>query len=111
MTRCVALLVFTTAVPIITRHPNSNGNITVADGDNLRLRCEATGNGKLTYRWRKVSESLPRSASKRQGGVILLINSITIIDGGQYYCVVGDNNGSVSSMRVLVTVKRKLINH
>ena len=111
LTHCFALSVFTTAVPVINRHPNGNGNITVTDGANLRLRCEATGNGTLTYQWRRVSGSFPDSTEVRNNGQILFIGSITITDGGQYYCVVSDNDGSVSSMRVLVTVNRKLINH
>ena len=92
-------------------HPISKGTITAADGDSVRLMCEATGNGTLTYQWRRVSESLPRSASVRINGQFLIIHRVTVTDGGQYYCVVSDNDGSMSSMRVLVIVKRKLINH
>ena len=101
----------TTALPVITRHPNSNGNITVADSSNVMLRCEATGNGTLSYQWRKVSGSLPSSASVTDNGQTLAVRSIAVFDSGQYYCVVTDDEGSMSSMRVQVTVKCKLVNY
>ena len=101
----------TTALPVITKHPDSNGNITVSDSSNVMLRCEATGNGTLNYQWRKVSGSLPSSASVTDNGKTLAVQSIAVLDSGQYYCIVNDTEGSVSSMRVQVTVKCKLINH
>ena len=95
---------------MITKHPNNNGNITVAEGSNVMLRCKATGDGILQYQWRRVSRSLPSNARMRNNGNLDLIN-IAVPDSGQYYCVVNDTEGSVSSMRVQVTVKCKLINH
>ena len=96
----------TIAVPMITKHPNDNGPITVAEGSNVELMCEATGNGNLTYQWKRESVSLPGNAKKRKTPT-LTINKIKIIDSGQYYCEVNDDDGgdSVSSMRVQVTVK------
>ena len=88
-------------------HSINNGTIIALDSTNVRLRCEATGEGTLTYQWRKVSGSLSSSAVVESNGKVLHIGSITIIDGGRYYCVVSDNNGNLSSMRVQVTVKRK----
>ena len=88
-------------------HSINNGTITVPDSANVRLTCEATGNGTLTYQWRRVSGSLPSNAMVESKGEVLAIHAITIIDGGRYYCVVSDNNGNLSSMRVQVTVKRK----
>ena len=101
----------TTALPVITRHPNDKGNITVAEGSNVMLRCEATGNGTLIYQWRRVSGSLPYSARRRNNGQTLAFHNIAVPDSGEYYCVVSDTEGSMSSMRVQVTVKCKLINH
>ena len=95
---------------MITRHPNDNGNITVAEGSSVMLRCKATGNGRLSYQWRRVSGSLPSIARVRNNRNLGLFN-IAVPDSGQYYCVVNDTEGSVSSMRVQVTVKCKLINH
>ena len=97
---------------MITTHPNNNGPITVAEGNNVILRCEATGNGTLNYQWRRVSGSLPGNTRMEDEGQNLIIyNIIAVTDSGQYYCVVNDTEGNVTSMRVQVTVKCKLINH
>ena len=95
---------------MITKHPNDNGNITVAAGSDVILKCTATGNGTLNYQWRRVSGSLPSNSRVRGNGNLNLFN-IAFGDSGQYYCEVSDGEGSVSSMRVQVTVKCKLINH
>ena len=91
---------------MITVHPNDNGNITVAEGRNVELMCEATGNGKLTYQWKRVSGSLPGNARNRKTPT-LTIRNIKINDSGGYYCEVNDDDGgdNVPSMRVQVTVK------
>ena len=94
----------TTALPVITKHPNINGPITVAEGSNVMLKCKATGNGKLNYQWRRVSGSLPSSARVINNRNLDLFN-ITVSDSGQYYCEVSDTEGSVSSMRVQVTAR------
>ena len=94
----------TIALPEITAHPNSNGPVTVAEGSNVRLRCEATGNGTLNYQWRRVSGSLPKNVRGKQSKA-LSIRNIAVNDSGQYYCVVNDTVGSVSSMRVQVTAR------
>ena len=98
-------LVFTAAVPNITTRLNENGPITVANGSNVTLRCRATGNKPLTYQWMRVSGSLPRNAKTSTNGQKLTIRNIQYSDRGQYYCNVSNNEGSVSSMKVNVTVK------
>ena len=95
----------TIALPMITKHPNSNGNITVAEGGNVTLRCNATGNGRLNYQWRRVSGSLPRNVRMSNGGRGLIIHNITVSDSGQYYCEVDNGGESVSSMRVQVIAR------
>ena len=91
---------------MITVHPNDNGNITVAEGSIVELMCEATGNGNLTYQWKRESGSLPGNARKRKTPT-LTINKIKVNDSGGYYCEVNDDDGgdNVPSMRVQVTVK------
>ena len=69
------------------------------------LRCRATGNEPLTYQWMRVSRSLPNNARIATNGRRLTIRNITVRDSGQYYCNVSDNEGSVSSIKVQVTVK------
>ena len=67
--------------------------------------CRATGDEPLTYQWMRVSELLPKSAKRGNNGRRLTIRNVTVNDSGQYYCNVSDNEGSVSSMKVQVTVK------
>ena len=98
-------MLITTALPVITMHPNSNGPVTVAEGSDVMLRCEATGNGILNYQWRRVSGSLPSSARRSNGGQTLTIHNIAVSDSGQYYCEVDNGGDSVSSMRVQVTAR------
>ena len=93
---------------MITTHPNSNGPITVAEGSNVRLRCEATGNGTLNYQWRRVSGSLPSNIRGRNSKSPTLHN-IAVNDSGQYYCEVDNGGDSVSSMRVQVTARSELL--
>ena len=89
---------------MITVHPNDNGTITVAEGSNVHLRCEATGKGSLNYQWKRVSESLPSNARGRKTST-LTVRNIAVNDSGQYYCEVDNGGDSVSSMRVQVTVR------
>ena len=96
----------TIALPVITRHPNHNGSIIIAEGSDVVLTCEATGDGTLTYQWRKELGSLPSNSRSSSGGKTLILNYITVSDSGQYYCVVDNGGDSVFSKRVQVTVKR-----
>ena len=98
-------LVIATAAPVITRHPNGEGNITVAEGSNVTLICRATGDTPLNYQWMRISGSLPKNAKRSNNGRKFIIHNITVSNSGQYYCSVSDNEGSVSSMKVQVTVK------
>jgi len=99
----------TTAIPVITTHPNNNGSITVAEGIDVELRCEATGNGILNYQWKREPGSVPRNAKRSNGGQNLTLPNIMVIDSGQYYCEVDNGGDSVSSMRVQVTIKSQLL--
>ena len=90
---------------MITTHPNREGNITVAEGSNVTLTCRATGGEPLTHQWMRVSGSLPKNTMTNPNGRKLTIHNITVSDSGQYYCNVSDNEGSVSSMKVQMTVK------
>ena len=92
-----------------TTHTINNGNITVAEGSNVTLRCEATGNGTLKYRWRRVSpDRLPRNINANDEQ-ILTIYDIRVNNGGEYYCEVGTGRNVESSMRVQVTARSELL--
>ena len=98
----------TIALPEITRHPNKNGPIIMVEGSDVVLTCEATGDGILTYQWRKESGSLPSNTKSSNGGQTLTLTNIAASDSGQYYCEVDNGGDSVSSMSVQLTVKSKL---
>ena len=89
---------------MFTKHPDSNGNITTVEGNNVTLICEATGNGRLKYLWRRVSGSLLQNVRGRKTSNLTIYN-ITVSDNGQYYCEVNNGGDSVFSMRVQVTAK------
>ena len=95
------------ALPVITTHPNDNGTITVLEGSNVTLRCEATGEGTLNYQWIRVSGPSPGVYLKNKG-TNLTISDVTVNDTGEYYCKVDNGGTSVSSMGVHVIVKSKL---
>ena len=80
-------------------------NITVAEGSNVTLTCEATGDGTLNYQWMKESGSLPIS----NGGQNLTLNNITVDGSGQYYCEVDNGGEKITSKRAKVIVKSQLL--
>jgi len=99
----------TTALPVITTHPNSNGLITVAEGSDVMLRCEATGEGTLNYQWRRTLNSLPKMITLSDNNQILTIKRISTNDNGEYYCEVDNGGTSVLSNRVQLTAKGEFL--
>jgi len=97
-------IIISTALPVITIHPNNNGPITVAEGSDVMLRCEATGEGMLNYQWRRLSGSLPDNV-QGSNTTSLTISNITVSDSGDYYCLVDNGGKTVPSMKVQVTTK------
>ena len=81
----------------------------MVEGSDVVLTCQATGDGTLTYQWRKESGSLPSNSRSSNGGKTLTLNNITVSDSGQYYCLVDNGGDSVSSMRVQMTIKSQLL--
>ena len=76
----------------------------------MTLTCEATGAQNLMYYWKRVSESLPSNV-RSNGGKTLTILNIKNNDEGQYYCEVNNGGNNVSSMRVQIVVKSKLLSN
>ena len=99
------------ALPVITTHPNNNGPITVAEGSDVVLRCEATGEGTLNYQWRRLSGSLPNYVRLSDNNQNLTIRRISTDDNGEYYCEVDNGGTSVSSNRVQVTARGELLHY
>ncbi|KAG1651176.1 Basement membrane-specific heparan sulfate proteoglycan core protein [Nymphon striatum] len=56
----------------------------VRPGDNVRIQCSATGDEPITIDWRRVSGSMPRHSSDRNG--LLEFRGIQVNDAGRYIC-------------------------
>ena len=91
-----AALVSVNAPPVITVQP---GSLTVAAGGTLRLGVTASGNGTLTYQWRKGGVNLAGAT-----GVECTLASVQASDAGSYDVVVRNAYGSVTSLASLVTL-------
>ena len=87
---------------MITIHPKG---ITIAEGSDVKLTCEATGDGTLNYQWRRVSGSLQRNSGRQT----LTIRNIVVDDSGQYYCEVDNGGEKVTSKRAEVAVRSQLL--
>ncbi|XP_065918151.1 carcinoembryonic antigen-related cell adhesion molecule 5-like isoform X3 [Dysidea avara] len=93
------------ALPVFSINPDDNGPITIAEGSDVTLRCEATGEGALNYQWRRLSGSLPDDV-QGSNTTNLTIPILNVTDSGQYYCVVDNGGTGVPSSRVYITVKK-----
>ena len=83
---------------MITVNPK---DMTIAEGSDVMLTCEATGDGTLNYQWRRVLGSLQRNSGEQT----LTIRNIAVDDSGQYYCEVDNGGDKVTSKRAQVTVR------
>ena len=92
-------------LPMVTIHPSTP--ISIAEGENVTLRCKADGIGLLNYEWRRVSGSLPYNTIRSTKGKQLIIYNLTVNDTGRYFCEVDNGGSSVFSTRVQVIVKSK----
>ena len=108
---CIIIHLYKQFVVVFTKQPKSNGLITRAEGSDVVLGCEATGHGvqNLMYEWKRVMKVLPSNVRRSNGGRNLTIISITKDDEGQYYCEISYKGNKVSSMKVQVSVKSKLL--
>ncbi|KAM9363758.1 vascular cell adhesion protein 1-like [Symphorus nematophorus] len=72
----------------ISRSPSQ---ITIKEGDPLQLNCVAVGNPSPSYAW-----TVPFPRALPSGGV-LTIDSVSLLDGGQYTCTVSNNMGTLTA--------------
>lgn len=86
------------SVPVITSQPQ---NVTVCEGDTIRLQIAATGDG-LTYEWRKGTTLIPGVNSNTY-----IIPSAKLTDAGTFNCTVrGECIPFPVSTNATVTVRR-----
>ena len=87
------------SIPVITSQPT---NVTVCEGDTIRLQIQATGEG-VTYEWRKGSSLIPNSNTNT-----LVIPNAKLTDAGTFNCTVrGECIPFPTSSNATVTVRRK----
>ena len=86
---------------------SNNRDITVAEGSNITLRCEATGNVTMNYRWGRESKSLPTKNVIGRNTQNLTIYNIKIQSSGKYYCEADIGAKIIRSTSVQVTARSK----
>jgi|GEM_PF-2434674 len=87
------------SVPIITVQPT---NITVCEGDTIKIQIQATGDG-ISYEWRKGSTLIPNANTNT-----LTILNAKLTDAGSFNCTVrGECTPFPVSTNATVTVRRK----
>jgi len=83
-------------VPTITSQP---ATLDVCAGEAISLSVTATGNGPLSYQWRKDGADIAGETSNT-----FSISNSTASDAGDYQCVVTDDDGSTTSATTSVSV-------
>ena len=94
---------------VITMGNINSGNITVAEGSNVTLRCEATVDVTMSYEWKRESGSLREVNVMGNNTQNLTIYNINTQNSGQYYCQVVIGGETIRSMSVQVTARSKLL--
>ena len=87
---------------------SNNGDITVAEGNNVTLRCEATVNVTMNYEWSRELGSLPEMNVMGHNAQNLIIYNVKVQNSGQYYCQVEIGAEKIRSMSIQVTARSKL---
>jgi len=82
--------------PAITAHPQSQ---TVIQGGSVTFRVTATGDGTLTYQWRKGPDDIPAATEPE-----FTKTSLQVSDSGDYRCVVTGTYGTATSNPATLTV-------
>ena len=87
---------------------NSNKkDITVAEGSNVTLRCEAVGNVTMNYEWNRESKLSLRMNVIGTNTENLTIYNIKVQNSGRYYCEVEIGTDKIPSASVQVTARSK----
>jgi hypothetical protein len=87
--------VVTMTPPSITTQPQSQ---TVAAGSNVSFTVAATGTAPLSYQWKKNGTNIGTN------GTVLVLQSVTTNQAGEYSVVITNNAGSVTSSIATLTV-------
>lgn len=85
--------------PTITKQPQGQSLLT---GLPFQMSVTASGNS-LSYQWYKNNNQVPTATA-----ATLSFASVTLLDAGSYYCVVGNNFGAVTSSPALLQVSTSI---
>ncbi|HEY9063504.1 MAG TPA: DUF3500 domain-containing protein [Burkholderiaceae bacterium] len=86
----------TTSAPTITTQPSSQS---VASGSSVTFTVVASGDGTLSYQWRKGGTAISSATASSY-----TISSVSSSDAGSYDVVVSNSAGSVTSSTATLTV-------
>ena len=75
--------------PRFTTKPPAN--LSVTQGDTVRVGCRARGVGGVVVSWRRENKSLPLGRTEQPKGVLILKN-VTPKDSGKYVCVAAEHH-------------------
>ena len=96
------------AAPQITKHPE---NAIIAEGSNVTLCCNASGDPVPTISWTKDGSTLSTSGNSRInfGGdnKTLTISNVNKADSGEYRCVAVNSLGDATSNPATLNVECK----
>ena len=92
---------------VIIMDNNNNRDITIAEGSNVMLRCEATGNVTMNYQWRRESKLFPKMNVMGRNTQNLTIYNIKVQNSGKYYCEADIGAKTIRSASVQVTARSK----
>ena len=94
--------------PEITLHPIAQ---TRAEGDNVTLSCNATGNPEPTISWTRngfpVNASNDSSISFSEDNKLLTITNVNRTDSGEYRCVANNSIGNDTSNVATLNIQCK----
>ena len=94
---------------VIIMDDNNKRDITVAEGSNITLRCEATDNVIMNYEWSRESRSSLGINVIGKNTENLTIYNIKVSNNGLYYCEVEIGANKIRSMSVQVTARSKFL--
>ena len=88
--------------PDITTGPNTSNDTIVAEGDSVKLMCEATGYPEPTIIWKREDGSDPQL--QRVEGNELKLQRLTRSDFGAYLCIAVNGIPPVVSKRIMLNI-------
>ena len=87
--------------PVISKQPE---DVTVAQGTDVSLNCEAESYGDTVYHWERVDGELDTIRANGISSQQLTIKNTVPADTGSYVCVTSNQDGQTISREAVLTV-------